>query len=146
VATSSAVRRAPPRLRAAALCALAALLAGTALGAESFDALATRPQIERRFAELRASRALAVDKPLLWSYRFSGADGRKLEALSVQLVERGYRIDGLAPGPKGLAVLTVSRVEQHTAASLERRAAELRGLAADARAGSYDGAAAAPPP
>lgn len=124
---------------------LAASAASIVVAGEPFDAHATRAQLERRFADLRASHALPVDKPLLWHYRFTAADGRRLEALSLRLVERGYRIESLAPGAGGTTELSVARVEQHTAASLERRTAELRGLAADFGVGSYDGADAAAP-
>jgi hypothetical protein len=128
----------------AAVCGAAA--ASIVVAGERFDARATRTQLERRFADLRASRALPVDKPLLWHYRFTAADGRRLEALAVRLVERGYRIESLRSGAAGTSGLSVARIEQHSAASLERRNAELRGLAADFGVGSYDGADAAVAP
>jgi len=137
VTTSRGVRRLGRALSVAALvaCGAATLAAG-----EPFGARATRTQLEARFADLRASRALPIDKPLSWHYRFSATDGRRLEALSLLLVERGYRIERLAPSARGGLELSVARVELHTPASLERRNAELRGLAADAGVGSYDGA------
>jgi hypothetical protein len=90
--------------------------------------------------ELRATRVAKVDAPLDWQYSFSDADGRKLEALSLQLVRDGYRILALQPSAvAGTLQLRVARVELHTPATLERRNSDLQVLARTHGVSSYDG-------
>jgi hypothetical protein len=125
-------------LVAAALAA--ALVASGVNAAEHFGASPTRAQLEQRFAELRAAKTLRVDRRLRWEYRFTSADVRALESLSLLLVADHYEIATLLPPRAGetAAVLRMVRVEQHTPASLEQRSAELRRRAA-AQGVTYDG-------
>jgi Regulator of ribonuclease activity B len=89
---------------------------------------ASRGELTRWLKELRASGRVDVDAPLEWHYAFTARDGRPLEALSVALVGEGYRIVALESS-QGRATLRVSKLELHTPATLERRNAQLAGLA-----------------
>lgn len=111
---------------------IAALVAACfALGsaAEPLDASLSRNELQQRFNAWRAAGAVRIDVPLEWSYVFASSDARALEALSLRLVQDGYRIAALHSAPTSSSELRVTRVEQHTPTSLARRNGELAALA-----------------
>ena len=124
-------------LRLAALTVLT--LASAVAGAARFPPNVTRAELERALTALRTSRALDVDGPLRWRYRFSTSDARALEAWSVTLVADGFRIVELGPGAApDLEILVMERVERQTPAGLARMSREL-GARARAAGIRYDG-------
>lgn len=122
------------------LAALAA--AGVASGAVAapLDPTLTREELQQRFGEWRAAGLLNLDAPLEWSYVFASGDARALEALSLRLVEDGYRIATLHSAPTASSALRVERAELHTPLSLARRNVELAGLARRYAGVVYQGA------
>ncbi len=88
---------------------------------------ATRAELASWLDELRAGGATDVSRPVSWLYVFSSLEGRRLEALSVELVGADYSIATLAPHGEGTR-LAVARTELHTPASLERRNRDLEPL------------------
>ncbi len=117
----------------------------SALGASHPPADASRAELEKWFVALDAAGVLDVRSAMPWQYTFSDSDGRKLEALSLALVQAGYRIAALHTLPSGVAQLRVSRVELHTPRTLERRNRELREVARAHGVRSYDGPDVVPP-
>ncbi len=139
--TQGAARMTRPvrRIGLHTLAALEAWLLPIAASAELLDDALTRGELRQRFAVLRAANT-KVDAPLEWQFVFSGNDPRRLEALSVRLVNDGYRIVSLAAAQaQSAGRLRVARVEQHTPTSLERRNRELRAIASEYSGAAYEG-------
>jgi hypothetical protein len=125
-------------IRGLLLCSVVAWAA--LAGAAPHGAAASRADLQRWLAGLRASGAADVAAPLPWEYVFSDADGRKLEALSIALVRDGYRIASLRDaGPGRGSELRVVKVELHSAASLARRNRELSAMARAHGVAAYEG-------
>ena len=109
--------------RVLVLCGALAL-AATAT-AEPLWPAASRGDIVRWF-QARADR-VDFSREQLWGFSFSAQDGRSLEALSVDLVDRGYAISMLRGGPA--AQLVVSKRELHSPQTIEERSRALGELA-----------------
>jgi hypothetical protein len=126
------------RFVVAAMLALWSLFATVATIAAPQGPTATVAELQEWFAELRSHADVAV--PLPWEYSFSDADSHRLEALSLALVEQGYRILALqrsAPGAS--ARLSVAKLELHSPMTLQRRNRELLALARRHGVAVYDG-------
>jgi Regulator of ribonuclease activity B len=136
------MRRMTLRSRRAVSIALLTLAAWGACAAAP-GPTASRGELKRWLAELRASGVADVDRPVDWRYAFMDRESRRLEALSLTLVREGYRIVALEPSPAG-ATLRVARLELHTPATLERRNAELAALARTHGVAGYVGPSAPP--
>jgi regulator of ribonuclease activity B len=132
------------RVAAALLTVLAACLPAGASCADLLESSLTRGELEDRLTELRAAKTLNVDSPLEWQFVFLGRDSRGLEALSVRLVNDGYRIVSLHAAQQGAMRLRVARIEQHTPATLERRNRELGEIASGYNGTEYVGVEPAP--
>lgn len=93
------------------------------------------------FKEIRRKGAWDLDEPLLWAYYFEGREEGPLLALRSTLEQSGYQFVELMP-PERVGdryVLHVSRVEKHSAESLNTRNRKLCALAKKTKVDAYKG-------
>jgi hypothetical protein len=110
--------------------------------------LITIDTLESLFERMRNDGIWNVDGDLLWGYFFTDPDPEKLNAVAVELVQRGYRYVDLftatdeileRSGEQKTYFLHVERVETHTPVTLNQRNAEFYVLAERFEIESYDG-------
>jgi hypothetical protein len=118
--------------RALAICRTVVLLAAAAAAVAAVAQQAPLQQPRELQAWLEAQPGSA-GRPKRLGFHFGSADSRRLEALSIALVERGFEIVRLADG-----ALLVAREEPFTGQSLARLDRTLNELA-QAHGTSYRG-------
>lgn len=93
------------------------------------------------FKEIRRKGAWDLDEPLLWAYYFEDREQEPLVALRSSLEQSGYSfVELMAPERPGDSyVLHMSRVEKHSAASLNARNRKLCSVAKKLKVGAYKG-------
>lgn len=125
----------PPRITRGVVCSL--LLGALLFGCEEETKKSSAPScideklVNGLFKEIRRKGAWDLEEPLLWAYYFEARQQEPLLALRSTLEESGYQFVELMP-PEHVGdrfVLHVSRVEKHTAASLNARNRKLCSLA-----------------
>lgn len=99
------------------------------------------------FKEIRRKGAWDLNEPLLWAYYFEDREPEPLVALRTSLEKSGYElVELMEPERPGQGyVLHVSRLEKHSAESLNARNRKLCGLSRKLKVDAYKGMDVGPP-